>query len=250
MADGPDPDAALVAANAAASTSLRETAKWLVSGVTATAVAVFAGSSLTKLGSLDFVNQPLRFSLAISGALLGFAGLGLILGRAISVLTIESFSFRQLVASQDKRLVAIRTRIETAQAGWMPGNAANFEELLQKADAARRASDTTSKAIVDRFDRFRPKVMAQAGLFNVQSKFRKLVYGLWFGSPMAIVGFGLFAWAANPPETKTPASKAEPAVVIGPQTFVGAPAGQRCQPIKPLHCPTPRPTPPALLIDK
>ncbi|MBN8813224.1 hypothetical protein [Sphingomonas sp.] len=249
MASSPDPGAALVAANAAASTSLRETAKWLVSGVTATAVAVFAGSSLTRLGSLDFTSQPVRFSIAIAGALLGFAGLGLILARAISVLTVESFSFRHLVSSDEPRLVAIRTRIEKGQTGGMPGNAATFKELLERTDAARRAPDKASRTLMANFDIFRPKVMAQAGFFNVKAKFDQLVWALRCGSPMAIVGFGLFAWAANPPEPKPATAGPGPLVVIGPQEVAATQTARACPPARLRHCPTPTPEP-SPLIDK
>jgi len=197
----------MIAATAAASTSLRETAKWLVAGVTASAVAIFAGSSLTKLGSLDFTNQPCRLSLAIGGLAFGFAGLAYIFARAIAVLTVESLSFRTLTEGTKPRIAAIRDRMESAHRGMMPGNAANFADLLLKTDAARDKTDATSRAVMADYAVFRPMIMAQSGFLYVKLKFDALIVALWIGGPMAVIGCGLFAWAANPPDAKPPAPK-------------------------------------------
>jgi len=173
MASAPDPGAAMIAASVAASTSLRETAKWLVAGVTASAVAIFAGSSLTKLGSLDFVTRPGRLSLAIGGLALGFGGLAYIFARAIAVLTVESLSFRTLTEETKPAVAAIRDRMEAAHRGMMPGNAASFADLLVKTDAARDKTDATSKAVMADYAFFRPMVIGPVRLSLRQVEIRR-----------------------------------------------------------------------------
>lgn len=187
---------------AAASSSLRETAKWLVGGVAATSAGIFAGSSLTRLGSLNFIDHPMRLSLAVGGLCLGFAGLGFILRRALKVLTVEALSFRALIGTENGPAADIRHKLERTYEGTLPGGSKNFAELLVKLDAAWDSGDEDGQRLIRNFNAFLPGLIGEAGFLSVKWKFDRLVHALWIGGPLAIVGFGLFAWAANPPEDK------------------------------------------------
>jgi hypothetical protein len=199
-----------IAANAAASTSLRDTAKWLVGGVTATAAGVFAGSSLTRLGSLDFMEDGVRLGLAIGGVTLGFVGLGLILARAISAMTVDSVDFITLCRAERGTLARVRRQIEARYGNALPGKARNLPALLGTVLDKEFREDDASRAFMRDFEQRLPAYMAEAGFLNVREKFAGLVFALWIGGPLALVGFGIFAWAANPPEGR----KAAPFLVI------------------------------------
>ncbi|THD36615.1 MAG: hypothetical protein E7773_06290 [Sphingomonas sp.] len=195
----------IIAAKAAASASLRDTAKWLVGGVAATAAGIFAGSSLTHLGSLDLHQNAERLLMAIGGGVAGFVGLALILSRAIAVLTVESVGLPALAAGETATLAQVRDKMATIYAGTFPGNVTSVEQLLAKANDARLKHTDADKLFLAEFKLFFPKLMAEAGFQHVTQKFRSLIRALWIGGPLAIVGFGLFAWAANPPEDQAPA---------------------------------------------
>ncbi len=202
-----------ISGHASASASLRDTAKWLVGGVTATAAGVFAGSSLTNLGSLDFVEHGARFGLAIGGAVSGFAGLGLILAFAIGALTVESVDFETFCRAKAGNLRWVRGKLDKRHGGSLPGNVADFATLLEKVLASERDDKEASRAFMTEFQRRLPALMAEAGFLSVRRKFAGLTAALWIGAPLALVGFGTFAWAANPPDGKAPAPK-PPLLVI------------------------------------
>lgn len=208
--DSPDPR---ISGHAAASASLRDTAKWLVGGVTATAAGVFAGSSLTNLGSLDFAEHGTRLGLAIGGALLGFVGLGLILSYAIIALTVESIDFQSFCQVRRGPLARVRETLDVRHRGSLPGGAEGLAALLAMVLENESKNDDASRAFMANFERRLPTLMAEAGFLNVREKFAALIRSLWVGAPFALVGFGLFAWAANPPDPKPPAPK-PPLLVI------------------------------------
>lgn len=206
MSDGSGDGLSLAGAYAAANASLRETAKWLVGGVVGASAAIFAGSSLTKLGSLNAETHGVRLLLAIGGAGLGFVALGLILARAINVLQIEPLTIESVATGEGKTLVRVRHRIEKHYRGMLPGKAKNLRELVQIATKKWETRDPKDLPFVMEYLAYHREIMAQASFWLLQARFRKTVHALWIGGPLAIVGFGLFAWAANPPEDK-PASK-------------------------------------------
>lgn len=237
------------ALNASATARLRDTAKWLVGGVTATAVGILAGSSLTRLGSLDFVETPGRLSLVIAGAALGFGGLAWILDRALAVVTVESFSFETFVRSGDPQHEEVRDAV-AKRLGRLPGGVADLDALLAKVEAARKSeSDPESNAFLEDYRTYRAVFLPEVAFANVKAKFDRLIGAIRFGTPVAILGLGLYAWAANPPEPKPAAAGPGPLVVIGPQTMTATQTARTCPPARLRHCPTPTPEP-SPLIDK
>jgi hypothetical protein len=238
------------ALNKSASARLRDTAQWLVGGVTAAIVGVLAGSSLTKLGSLDFVETPGRLGLAIFGGALGFGGLAWIMQRALAVLTVESFSFESFVKSANPQHRKVSEEV-TRRLGRLPGGALDLEDLMQKVGAARAKEsenriDPESRDLLAKYRTYRGFFMPEAAFGNVQAKFNKLVSAIRIGLPVSILGLGFYVWAANPPEAKESASKPAPITVIGPQEVIGASVPPHCTPLKPRPCTTPM----GPLIDK
>jgi len=115
-------------AMAAASQSLRDTAKWLVGGVVATAAGVFAGTSLTAFGSLNPLTDTARFGAAIGGLLFGFVALAFILGYAVRVLTRESMSLAQILSSGDNEIMKIKAILERRYKDMLPRGAASLKD--------------------------------------------------------------------------------------------------------------------------
>ncbi len=202
MSDNSNEGTSLAGAYAAANASLRETAKWLVGGVVGASAAIFAGSSLTRLGSLDIDHHPVRLAIAIGGAMLGFVALGLILLRAISVLQIEPLTIEAVATGQGEILSGVRAKIEAHYRGMLPGKAKSLEELVGMATNAWEKRDPKDLPFVTEYLAYHREIMPQASFFQLQARFQKTVRALWIGGPLAIIGFGLFAWAANPPEDK------------------------------------------------
>lgn len=214
----------IASAMAAASQSLRDAAKWLVGGVAATAAGVFAGSSLTALGSLDLATNAPRLGMAAAGILIGFTALAFIFGRAIQVLTRESMTFLEIatpVDGEDKEITKLRNKLFERYRAQLPSNAPTFAEYVRRVDeAAKRLEadpinpDSNDGALIARIAqdtqllgraaRDNTVWSADASFLFARSRFDRLVGTLRWATLLAIVGFGLFAWAANPPKQSPP----------------------------------------------
>ena len=195
---------------AGAAQSLRDTAKWLVGGVAATAAGVFAGSSLTSLGSLEWSKDHLRLFLALVGASAGFFGLAAITRAAVGVLNRRSLTMREIALADEAELVTLRMTIEARYKGRFPKGIETLKAYVDCVDAARRRGAITpldQALLADA--RADNDVMSADGTFLlVKARFDRLVDSLGWATPVAAVGFGLFAWAANPPPQLPP--KADP----------------------------------------
>lgn len=209
-----DPASPEVTAAATSAQSLRDIAKWLVGGIVATAAGVFAGSSLTSLGSLDPISDRSRMLLALGGLLAGFAGLIIILIPAIRVLTVEMRTFREFAKGTNGELRKTQERLLLRYRDKFPGGVATFAAYQDAADQAQRRldndpSDENPTRIAD--TKFVDDAEADFAVFNadagftvVRRRFSILCGCLAVGTPVAIAGFGVFAWAANPPTPKSP----------------------------------------------
>jgi hypothetical protein len=184
--------------------SLRDTAKWLVGGVAATAAGVFAGGSLTSLGALDPTADVLRLGLAGLGLVLGFAGLAWVLFAAIGVLMVESRTIRDIASASrdvDSDLVWLRGQLEGRYKKDFPTGVGDLATYVERVDAAVATMPQTqdTQLLLARATRDFPS-MGEDGAFQlVRYRFTRLVRALAWGVPPAAIGFAIFAWAANPP---------------------------------------------------
>ena len=186
---------------AAGAASMRESAKWLVGGVAATAAGVFAGSSLTNLGSLDPFDQPWRLGAALVGAVIGFLALGCIVRRAIAVLTVGSVTFRMLADAQsglgDAALKPLAVEVATKYP--IPLSALSLGHLMVKTAALPDGDSRLAEVRT-----YTDNVLRDAAFLSVRKRFDRLASTLSPATAFAILGFGLFAWAANPPAERAP----------------------------------------------
>src|SRR4051794_3673509 len=149
---------------AAASQSLRDTSKWLVGGVVATAAGVFAGASLTSFGSLNPSTDTLRFGLAIYGLVFGFVALAFILRAATKVLTLESISLDELLSSNNPELIDLKTILNQRYKHLLPQGTNTLGEYSGAVDAVSRKEEKTDndQAYLDRAARDKALITADA----------------------------------------------------------------------------------------
>lgn len=160
---------------------LRDISRWITGGVIATAAAVATGSSLSNLGSLDPWNDTTRLGLAAAGLIVGISAIGVIMRYAILVLNVDVASLDELADANERTLLGrIRLKIEKHY---------RFRKNDFKwIDVVKRDSE-----VGDHIERALP-------YFHVRMRFDRLLMVLPWATLVAILGFGLFAWAANPPD--------------------------------------------------
>ncbi len=196
---------ALTASMAAAAQSLRDTAKWLVAGVVATAASVFVGSSLTAFGSL--APGSLRFGLAVGGLALGFAGIAAIMRAAIMVLTRASLTVHDIATSKDPELSRLHDELSKRYADRLTNGSATLKDHVERIGniARRQTRSDAENALIARGREDNAVISADASFLFVRHRFDGLVDTLTLATPLAVAGFGLFAWAANPAAPPAPA---------------------------------------------
>jgi hypothetical protein len=177
---------------------LRETAKWIVGGVIATAGGVIAGSSITRIGSLDPREDMLRLILVAAGAGVGFVAIGILFRKALDVFRVPAASLLEISRAEPK-------------SEWGPLHQA----LEAQFDLAGKAGGLRQMVADDRAEDedLLTAMQAMAPYLHVRAKFDAMTNALPGAVLAAAIGFGLFAWAANPPERKTPPARA-PALLV------------------------------------
>lgn len=197
--ESPQPDESGLRATAReANKHLRDTARWIVGGIVATAGAVMAGSSLTNLGTLDPVDDRGRLVIAIAGGALGFLSLGFLMAKALGVFQVRSTDLERLAQAGAKtEWGRLRKEVET-EFGLPQEGPGSLAERLQRDE-----------------DDLLTDIEAALPYLYVRLKFDDLVWWLPITVATAAIGFGVFAWAANPPEKKAPAdSQGIPSISI------------------------------------
>ena len=178
-----------------AADKLRDTAKWLFTGIVATAGAILAGTSLTSMGSLD---PGWRLGLASAGLALGILGLGLLAAAATRVLTVDLGTPRMI--AEDAEFSATRAELDSMFRNSWPKPATNYKSLVdlvsKEFEADQQARDQAFLKIGSEMLR---EMTAVAGFLVVRRQFRRLLRNMWWQVLLMAVGLGLFAWAANPP---------------------------------------------------
>ena len=196
-------DSAIASSLGGAAQSLRDTSKWLVGGVIGTSAGVFAGTSLTSLGSLDPTNDQGRLQLAAAGLMVGLLALAAIFFFALRVMDRGSFTMRELAAANGiQTLAQIKPALVARYQSRFPAGAGDFADYVRLVEAAVNAEPSTDAdtSLLDKARVDDDIISADAGLMFVKRRYRALLITLCFATPTAAAGFGLFAWAANPPK--------------------------------------------------
>jgi hypothetical protein len=173
-----------------ASKQLRDITQWIIGGVVATAAGVFTGTSLSNFGSLDPFADQLRFGLAAGGALLGFGAITGLMTASLAVIAPASTSLETLAAAMPgSEGAAARARIYQMN---------EYDEADH--ELGKLLGDDQSEEAQEVL----PQLYAVMSFAVVRLRFEALVRRLSWCIPLAVIGFGTFAWAANPPDKPQP----------------------------------------------
>ncbi|WP_315737319.1 MULTISPECIES: hypothetical protein [unclassified Bradyrhizobium] len=182
----------------AAGVSLRETAKWIVSGIAVAAAGVVVGTSLSSLGAFGF---GVRLVIAVSAIAVGFIGLGVLFGFAIKViappsLTLQDFADSRGIPSSWKERIELRAR------PFLKGLSVNsLEELCEYLRAPRnRDGSALSPNDWRALKESRRLISLTANSELRRLLFDRLVRMTYVMTPLIAVAVVVFAWAANPPK--------------------------------------------------
>lgn len=177
----------------------RDIAKWIVGGVLTAFVAIVAGSSLTKLGSLDFSTTPMRLIAALGGAAVGLGAIGVFLHRALQVLTVKAGSVYDLANERDAEWRELAAEVNSLFA--MPLWDKELHEHRRIEDLIAQSKEPSEEKPLGEYDEeILVRANASLGFLLVQRRFHALIDCLPIVGAAAIFGLGLYAWAANPPE--------------------------------------------------
>jgi hypothetical protein len=182
--------------------SLRATAKWTVGGMAGVAGAVIAGSPLTGLGSLE---AGWRLGVAAIGAVIGFASLGFIIWHSWNLMAPRMLTLEALIKkAPDARQSRLEGELKAAQL--FPEGTSTFSALGARRDNLKNEQRNTADKVRHRqlqheLDELHQRAQLLFHAFDfleIHDRFltlRKYIFG---AAVAMILGFGIFAWAANP----------------------------------------------------
>jgi hypothetical protein len=195
-----------------AKAQLRETAKWTSGGVLATAAAVLAGSSLTKLGSLSPLEDTARLLTAVGGSIVAFAALGILMQSAIRVLIVEDFSMRRMLAlNAPADYQTVLGGLETDYRASISEFGGNIAAMAGERTRLKVDKPIGYQKRMQTLDELVEEMADLASFRLLELRFDRMIDCLFKATIAVVIGVGFFAWAANPPEKK--------AAVPNPQDF-------------------------------
>ena len=190
-------------ANRKAGEDVRTVAKWIVGGVTGTAVGVIAGSLLTSLGALGW---EIRLLIAVLGALTGFVTLGFLLWFSLGVITPRSYSMPGIVAGKDIKPRRLK-KIEPTVRQLFPEGITSLEQFtetgLRHAKAVHEPGASTNTKLKDAEFRHKMHLIRSALIYqHLLLLFNELKHWIFGLTPVIALAFGFYAWAVGPhPDT-------------------------------------------------
>jgi hypothetical protein len=169
---------------------LRTIAQWVMGGVIAAIVAIFATSAFARLGLMDPGKDFWRLALA---------GIGF--GLSITAIaTIFHFGLRVVVPpGSSLRILANAPPRSTS------GKARSFLYTLHNLDEAKHPlREMLEDCETDDAKWYLPRFRRVLSFAVAKTHFDQMVRALYLSLPFAMAGMLLFTWAANPPEPVAP----------------------------------------------
>ncbi|MGD9510014.1 MAG: hypothetical protein AB7I59_28015 [Geminicoccaceae bacterium] len=201
-------DADINASYLRATVQIRETAKWLVGGIAAAAAGVLIGSPLTNFGTLEPAEK--RFWIAILGVSIGFLAMGYIVSICMDIV-IPKYLREKDFLTGGRIPGRIRSRIERALQEDLPFEKSSIEEVFRRVDyifdkkdpGTNNANDVKSinRDLIwyyNNYNNFYSRLLLE----EVIGRLEELRVRGAFAALIMFVGYGTFAWAANPPIEK------------------------------------------------
>jgi hypothetical protein len=183
----------------AAGISLRETAKWITSGVAVAAAGVIAGTSLSSLGALGV---GWRLFAALSAGAVGILGLGYLFASALKVivppsLTLQDFADGRGISADWKEKIELRTKpLLTPFSRFSVNTLKDFCDYLRAPknhDGSPLSTNETRSLNASR------RLIGS----TANSELRRLLFGrltrkTFWVTPIIALAIFVFAWAATP----------------------------------------------------
>jgi hypothetical protein len=182
----------------AARTSLRDTAKWIISGIAVATAGVIAGTSLSSLGALDIGG---RFFAAVAAAALGYVGLGYLFASALAVIVPRDHTLQEIADGTDISARWQREIEKKIQPMLWPAKIKTLKEFVEYASGPKNDDGTPllGKGLVT-FNMARRWIEARAKSVERELQFRRLKRRTFAITPLIALAFIGFSWAANPKE--------------------------------------------------
>jgi hypothetical protein len=177
----------------------------VVGGVAVTAGGVIAGSSLTAFGALAPSNA--RFLIAILGGVLGFYALAMMLTDTLNFIKMKRITLQDLIG--ERTIQDSRQQIENNLFG--VGSPKTLQNFVDEAEQNYKQwqimpNEKERKVAADRYNHMAKELNIIYNDLGGQFMLRAFD-GLWrkirFATIFVILGFGTFAWAANPPAAES-----------------------------------------------
>jgi len=199
--------------------SLRETAKWVVTGTGGIVALIVGGSSFTGLGS--FAPDDSRLWLAVVCLALGSLLSWLPFRMALDVIATNVTSLREMVEAP--AMSETRSRVDKLLANISPEEYATVEKLSAAFDASaaqrlrRDADEATVREQTELLRGLAPYVnyaLALGLTVELRRRFDWMITVISRTAPFIIIFFLAFAWAANPgKEDESPLAHPRPASI-------------------------------------
>jgi hypothetical protein len=214
---------------------MRDAAKWLVASFGAVAVVVFAGINLSNIGKLTWAHDGDRLRVAIIGAIAAVVGITGALMQAMGLATASTTTYSDLRSpSESIRRDPTRAdlydaiKVVESDPGLAPWDG-DFDALLAELDAAHVDRESWLAAYLDddvpepsaaylnratlRLSErtlLASQLLAAVSFLRLQFSFRSARFAIATFMLVAAGGAMAFAWASNPPTTKSPTIEAQP----------------------------------------
>jgi outer membrane protein OmpA-like peptidoglycan-associated protein len=205
----------------------RDVTKWILAGIGALISLILGSSPLTGLGSLE---PGWRLLLAIESAGVGLVGLAFIFWAAVDVLRARLTDLQAFVEIPSRE----RDQVNEIMIGRLPPRIRNITELW----SAKLAQDLQPPQQPDADEQDEAieeavRTVTRVAAFVIADElFGALCRKLTACTLLAVVGFGTYEWAVNPPKPDPQASKNPLAVeatitlknAVPPQAATGTPS--------------------------
>jgi hypothetical protein len=175
---------------------LRETAKWIVSGIAVAVAGVIAGTSLSNFGTLQIGGW--RFFTAVSAIVVGLAWLAILFRSALRVivpprLTLQEVADRKGVCAHRGEQIECATK---PYFGMFSNTLVEFCALLMEPKTHDGSPFPQSRKDklweVERLTRSAADCELRRHLYD------ELIGSTYWVTPIIVLAFIVFAWASNP----------------------------------------------------
>jgi hypothetical protein len=205
MAEDGDSAAAPADPFGAGVTSLRDTAKWIITIFASVGAVLTAGSQLSNIGRLpvppDIASN--RVPIAIVSGILVLIGIGTIIWQGVKVLTTGGGNFNQL--SQDEAAYLVNSGALGAQYSSIGEIQAAVTAIdtersgLDWADLAQRERIRALENQLGYINRLVTRAAAALRYQKVVKAFHDAAKWMLAGGALTAIAFVVFVWATNPP---------------------------------------------------